>query len=154
MAARFVTHGEDGRTELMADGIEVVDVACTQARTKGNRDSEKRFVERHGNKVSGHEVCHAKLNASFGQVAPEASKGGIALIACGQTNSNGGKTEDFTELEVGEHYVLLDVLGEICESDVASALYVAVLPEETATADRSGSTVEKEERVYGEAGFH
>lgn len=45
--------------------------------------------------------------------------------------------------------MLLDVLDEICETDVGLVLYVAVFSKEAATANGSDSTLEERGRLSG-----
>lgn len=59
-----------------------------------------------------------------------------------EASGNGDETRDLMRLDVAEQSVLLDVPGEICETDVVHALYAAVLREEAAASDESSSTVE------------
>lgn len=98
-------------------------------------------------------MCHGKLDALFGKVAPDAGKGGIAVLACREANGSRSATRDLTGLDVAEQSVLLGILDEMCENDAVHVLYAAVLHEVAAAADGTGITVEESERLFGGGSF-
>lgn len=153
MAARFPTHGEDGRIELLRVGLKVVDAACKQARVEGNKRSGNLFDERQANRVEEHELGYTKLESLLGRFASGATEGSAAVSSCGETKCNGGEMGDLTGLDVGEQYVLPDVSGDICESDVVHGPYAAILRKEATTGDESSDTVKEGEGLSGGGGF-
>lgn len=153
MAARFVSHGKNGSLELLAVGLEVLEAACKQACGKGGKGRGKIFIDEHVGKIKGHEIRHGSLQALLKQVAPDMSEDGTAVFVCGQANGIGGETRDLKGIDFAEQSVLLDVRGEMCESDVAHVRYVAAPREEAAAADEGGSTVEEGARLSSKGGF-
>lgn len=150
MRFRLVIRAEDGRIELLSVGLDVVDIACEQACAKGNKGGAKLFVEEHDSKVGGRGIRHGKIDALFGQVESDANEGGLALLACGEADGNGGETRDLTGSNVAEQSMLLYVPGEICGADIVHVLCVEILRNLAAKADRGGGTVEEGERFSGE----
>lgn len=86
-------------------------------------------------------MCHGSLDAMSKQAMPVAAENSVAVFAYGEASDNGGETKDLTGFDVIEPSVLLDVPGAICETIISHMLYVAVLRDGTAAADRSDSTV-------------
>lgn len=98
-------------------------------------------------------TCLGKLDALFRQTAPDESEGGVKVFFCAEANCRGGKMGDLTGLDPAEQSVLLHVLDETCENDVANVIYAAVLREEAAAADESGDTVISGEKIFAGRGF-
>lgn len=149
VAARFVIYGEHSRIKLLAVGLEVVDAACKQTCAKGDKGGAQLFAEGHVGRVGRHEICIGELQILFGQAAPDARRGVVAASTCGEASGNGDETRNLTGIDVAEQSVLRDVSDEICETDIAHILHVAILREGAVTADRGGSTVDRKERLSG-----
>lgn len=121
------THGDYGRTKLLAGVLEIADAACKQTCASSDRDGANLFFEGKAGRIKEHEICHEKFDALLGKVEPDATEGDVSVFACGEATGRGNETEDFTVLDVTEQSVLLDCIGEICENDVVHALYAAVV---------------------------
>lgn len=67
-----------------------MNVVCKQPRARDNRVGEKPFAKENVGKVGGHKICYGILDALVGQVAPDASDGGVLLIISGEANDNCG----------------------------------------------------------------
>lgn len=83
------------------------------------------------------------------QARPDAAEDGVAVFCCGEANGSGDEKRDLTELKVAEQSVLQGVLGEVWKTDIAHALYDAVLREKAATSKENGMNAEKGERLSG-----
>lgn len=129
MTIRIITHGEDGRLELMAIDVEFMDAACKQTCAEGDKGGAKLFVEGYAGKLRENEICHRKLDVLFGSIAPDASDDGVAVFTCSNGNGKGGGTEDLPGLSVVEQSVKMDISGDMCETHVMHINYIAVLRE-------------------------
>lgn len=150
---RFVTHGEDGRIENAAVGVEGVNAACKQACVKSDKVGAKAVVDTNVGKVGGHGVCHGKIDVFFGEVGPVASEGGVAIFTCRETNGNGSETGGLTCLDAADQSVLPDFLDEICETGIGSIFYAGIPRGETAAAEGSCNTVKERTKPPCEEGI-
>lgn len=149
----FFAHSRNGRIELTAVGVEDVDAACKQACAKVDEGDAELFIYRNPNKVKKLDIYHGKLEVLFEQTTSDVRENGVAFLACDGASGKGGEARDWMRLDAAKQFVLINVLTEICGSDVLHDLYFAILREKTAAADGSGSIVEKRRNVSGGEGF-
>lgn len=89
----------------------------------------------------------------FEQVGPYANERGVLFFLCAEASGNGSKTRDLTELDTIEQSALFNVSDETCQNEFVHIFYVVILREKAAAADRSGNTIEKNEKVSGKEEF-
>lgn len=109
--------------ELPAVGFKVVDAAWKQACAKGDMNGAKLSVEELAGNVGELDLRYGKLDALFGQVAPEGRKGGVAVFTCGEANENGGERREITGLNIAEQSVLLNFSGDLRDRYRPCSLY-------------------------------